>query len=116
MAEDGSGTKASSDTVQVKSTRQQAPPSAPVPEKAAASARDKTVEEENLFLDPSFEQGPPKKGPSGNLFLNFTGNPTWIEDSQKAHTGAAALQVDDKNGLASGAPAERSEERRVGKE
>ena len=106
MAEDVAGTKASSDTVQVKSTSQQAPPSAPVPAKAAAaSARDKTVEEENLFLDPSFEEGPPKKGRSGNLFLNFTGNPTWIEDSQKAHTGVAALQVDDKNGLACGAPA-----------
>jgi len=113
MAEDGSGTKASSDTVQVKSTKQQVPPSAPVPEKAAASARDKTVEEENLFLDPSFEQGPPKKGRSGNLFFNFTGNPTWIEDSQKAHTGAAALQVDDKNGLACGAPADEGAQYRL---
>ncbi|MFZ4777960.1 MAG: alpha/beta hydrolase family protein [Terrimicrobiaceae bacterium] len=113
MAEDSSGTQASSDAVEVKSTAKPGAPPAPAPQKpdalaepALSSAPQKSLPDGNCFLDPSFEEGPIQKGPSGTLYLNMTGSPAWIEDAKRAHTGAGALQVNDKNGIASGAPAE----------
>ena len=75
---------------------------APLPAQAGAPAK---ATEGNLFVDPSFEAAAPKRGKSGELYINMVGAPKWDNTGDKARTGKAALGLSATNSLAIGAPA-----------
>jgi len=107
-AEDVSGTRASSDVAEANSTStitaaSPTPPQASIPPNKSAGPSE-SENQENVFPNPSFEMGGPKKGRFGKLFLNFTGTPAWVSDAKSAHTGEAALQISAQDTIAAEIP------------
>jgi len=105
LAEDETGAKVASDTVEVPDfSRWRGLPEPP---------ELSMLPDGNLFLDPSFEGQ--KRGSVGQLFLNFSDATKWDGSGDYAHTGKWEVGVTgfDDNYLAVGAPAEAGKKYRL---
>ncbi|HEY3329818.1 MAG TPA: acetylxylan esterase [Capsulimonadaceae bacterium] len=118
MAEDATGARVTSDTMELPEFPKwrglpvpPAPAATPTPAAPVAKSADG-----NLFLDASFEAGPDRRGKQGDLYIVYMGAPTFDASGTKAHTGKAAVGITggDKNYLTVSAPATEGVRFRLG--